>query len=56
MHVRQSVIRHVRAGDAMREPLSLGVLPAGRVMETTDERVVRAPPREVFEVVRRVEE
>jgi ribosome-associated toxin RatA of RatAB toxin-antitoxin module len=25
-------------------------------METTDERVVRAPPREVFEVVRRVEE
>jgi ribosome-associated toxin RatA of RatAB toxin-antitoxin module len=31
-------------------------MPAGRVMETTDERIVRAPAREVFEVVRRVEE
>lgn len=40
----------------MREPLSLGAMPAGRVMETTDERIVRAPAREVFEVVRRVEE
>lgn len=40
----------------MREPISLGAVPAGRVMETTDERIVRAPAREVFEVVRRVEE
>ena len=40
----------------MREPLSLGARPAGRVMQTTDERVVRAPARDVFEIVRRVEE
>lgn len=40
----------------MREHLSLGAMPTGRVMETLDERVVRAPVRAVFEVVRRVEE
>ena len=40
----------------MREPISLGPMPVGRVMETVDERVVRAPARSVFEIVRHVEE
>lgn len=39
-----------------RPPYHLGAMPAGRPMETVDERVVRASPRQVFEVVRHVEE
>ncbi|HSJ65647.1 MAG TPA: SRPBCC family protein [Gemmatimonadaceae bacterium] len=35
---------------------SLGPMPLGRAMETVDERLVRAPARAVFDVVRAVEE
>jgi hypothetical protein len=37
------------------EPLRLGPLPAGRAMETADERVVRAPVRAIFALARDVE-
>ncbi len=40
----------------MREPITLGPMPAGRAMETVDELVVGAPARAVFEIVSRVEE
>jgi len=40
---------------ALREPLALGVMPAGRPMETVDERLVRAPVREIFALARDVE-
>jgi coenzyme Q-binding protein COQ10 len=40
----------------LRPPYQLGPMPAGRPMETVDQQVVRATPRGVFEVVRRVEE
>jgi ribosome-associated toxin RatA of RatAB toxin-antitoxin module len=39
----------------LREPFALGVMPAGRPMETVDERVVRAPAREIFALARDVE-
>ncbi|MCC6928035.1 MAG: SRPBCC family protein [Gemmatimonadaceae bacterium] len=39
----------------MREPFSLGPLPAGRAMETVDERVVRAGVAEIFALARQVE-
>ena len=39
-----------------RPPYRLGPMPLGRAMQTLDERVVAAPPRAVFDVVRRVEE
>jgi coenzyme Q-binding protein COQ10 len=39
----------------VNEPLDLGPMPAGRAMETLDERVVRAPVRRVFDVVKNVE-
>ena len=41
---------------AARPPYRLGPMPLGRPMTTLDERVVAAPPRAVFELVRRVEE
>ena len=41
---------------ALRRPYQLGPMPAGRPMETLDEQLVRAPVRDVFEVVRHVEE
>lgn len=40
----------------LRPPYQLGPMPAGRPMETVDQRLVRATPRGVFEVVRHVEE
>jgi ribosome-associated toxin RatA of RatAB toxin-antitoxin module len=40
----------------LRPPYQLGPMPAGRPMETMDEQLVRASPRQVFEVVRHVEE
>lgn len=40
----------------LRPPYQLGRMPAGRPMETLDERLVRAPVRRTFEVVRHVEE
>ena len=42
--------------DDMREPFVLGQMPLGRAMQTLDERLVRAPVRAIFDVVRRVEE
>ena len=39
-----------------RPPYRLGPMPLGRPMQTLDERVVAAPPRTMFEVVRHVEE
>lgn len=39
----------------MRPPFSLGPLPAGRAMETVDERIVRARVRDIFALVRDVE-
>ncbi len=39
----------------MKEPFDLGPMPAGRAMETLDERIVRAPVRTVFDVVKNVE-
>lgn len=39
----------------MRETESLGAMPVGRVMETIDERLVHAPARSVFDIVRHVE-
>ena len=41
---------------SLRPPFQLGAMPAGRPMETVDEQLVRAPVRQVFEVVRHVEE
>ena len=38
-----------------RAPFDLGPMPVGRAMETVDERVVRVPPRKIFEVVADVE-
>lgn len=46
--------RYTRASP--RPPYQLGAMPLGRPMETVDERLVRAPARRVFEVVRHVEE
>lgn len=40
----------------MREPFELGPMPLGRPMETTDERLVRAPWRAIFDLARAVEE
>src|SRR5688572_21710606 len=37
------------------QPLSLPPMPRGRPMETLDERIVRAPPRTIFALVRDVE-
>lgn len=39
----------------IRPPFVLGPMPAGRTMETVDERVVRAPPRVIFDLARLVE-
>jgi len=39
----------------MREPFSLGPLPAGRAMTTVDERLVQAPVRTIFALARDVE-
>lgn len=36
-------------------PIRLGPMPAGRAMETIDERLVRAPVETIFELVREVE-
>ena len=38
-----------------RDPLMLGPMPLGRAMETVDERLVRAPLRSIFTLVRDVE-
>lgn len=40
----------------MRDPFSLGPLPAGLAMETVDERIVRADIAEIFDLARRVEQ
>lgn len=40
----------------MSERATLGPMPLGRAMQTTDERVVRAPVRAIFDLVRAVEE
>ncbi len=40
----------------LREPFELGPMPLGRPMETTDEQLVRAPWRRIFEIARNVEE
>lgn len=39
----------------MRAPFALGPMPAGRAMVTIDERLVRAPLRVIFDLVRQVE-
>lgn len=39
-----------------RAPFDLGPMPLGRAMTTLDERIVRAPLRDVFDLARRVEE
>jgi coenzyme Q-binding protein COQ10 len=39
----------------VKKPLDLGPMPAGRAMETLDERIVRAPVGVVFDVVKNVE-
>jgi ribosome-associated toxin RatA of RatAB toxin-antitoxin module len=39
-----------------RAPFELGPMPLGRAMETVDERVVRAPVRTIFDIVRKVED
>ena len=39
----------------MRDPYSLGPLPVGRAMETVDERIVRAPVGDIFDLARHVE-
>jgi ribosome-associated toxin RatA of RatAB toxin-antitoxin module len=39
----------------VRQPLSLPPMPRGRPMETLDERIVRAPVRTIFALVRDVE-
>ena len=39
----------------LRQPFSLGAMPAGRAMETIDERVVRAPLSVIFDIARSVE-
>ena len=44
------------ARPTLRRPYQLGPMPAGRPMETIDEQLVRASPRQMFEVVRHVEE
>lgn len=40
----------------LREPFELGPMPLGRPMETTDEQLVRAPWRRIFELAKNVEE
>ena len=40
----------------LRPPYQLGPMPAGRPMETIDQRLVRSTPRKMFEVVRHVDE
>lgn len=40
----------------LRPPYQLGPMPAGRPMETIDQRLVRSTPRKMFEVVRHVNE
>ena len=45
-----------RATPSLRPPYQLGPMPAGRPMETIDEQIVRATPRQMFDVVRHVEE
>lgn len=40
---------------ALREPFALGAMPAGRPMETVDERFVRAPVTAIFALARDVE-
>ena len=40
----------------MRPPYQLGPMPTGRLMETTDEQIVRASVRQIFDLARRVEE
>jgi len=44
------------ARPSLRPPYQLGPMPAGRPMETVDQQHVRATPRQMFEVVRHVEE
>lgn len=39
----------------LRQPFALGEMPAGRAMETIDERMVRAPLSVIFDIVRAVE-
>src|SRR5215203_3011828 len=39
-----------------RDPFELGPMPLGRPMETTDELLVRAPWRRIFEIAKSVEE
>ncbi len=38
-----------------RPPFALGPMPLGRAMTTLDERIVRAPVRTMFDIVRQVE-
>ena len=40
---------------ALREPIALGAMPAQRLMETVDERLVRAPVPAIFALARDVE-
>lgn len=40
----------------MRHPFALGSMPVGRVMETIDERIVRAPISTIFDIARSVEQ
>jgi ribosome-associated toxin RatA of RatAB toxin-antitoxin module len=42
--------------ESRRTPFALGPMPPGRAMETLDERLVRAPVRTIFEIVREVEQ
>ena len=41
---------------SIRPPYQLGPMPTGRLMETTDEQIVRADVRPIFDLARRVEE
>lgn len=43
--------------DELREraPYVLGEMPLGRAMQTTDERIVHAPPSMIFDIARKVE-
>lgn len=49
-------VSHQHTRYAMREAITLGPMPSGLVMETTDQMLTPAPARVVFDVVRRVEE
>lgn len=40
---------------SVRDPFALGAMPAGRAMETIDERIVRAPLAMIFDIARAVE-